>query len=87
MIPIDSKSYPYLAVAQHYKLNYGSLLLNDRSVIEQYQKDWNASKIVIIENKYEGNVFAREIWNAAIEKAAEVVKHSGYLEQVRKLKV
>ncbi len=28
----------------------------------------------------------RQIWNAAIEAAAEICKHSGYFEQIRSLK-
>lgn len=26
MIPFDSKSYPYLAIAQHYEIDYGEVL-------------------------------------------------------------
>lgn len=29
---------------------------------------------------------ANHIWNVAIEKAVEICKHSGYAEQIRKLK-
>ena len=32
------------------------------------------------------SVFERETWNAAIEAAAKITEHSGYCEQIRKLK-
>lgn len=55
---------------------------------EQKEACWNNYVAVGVGKHcdYTANVYGREVWNSAIEAAAEITKHSGYVEQIRKLK-
>lgn len=93
MISIDSKSYPYLAVAQATTYEYG-FLLNTKTLeeIQDMQKNMIAlgASLGIDYDKVK-NVYGIEVWNAAIEKAAEVAileySSAEVSEEIRKLKV
>ncbi len=95
MIPIDSKSYPYLAVAQALRMPYSKILEWSPEEIKGQQEYYKISKPVQSMNKdqlevylkYQTSVYAREIWNAAIEKAAICSAYGGHYEEIRKLKI
>lgn len=75
MIARDSNSYPYLAIAQHFGIDYGEVLKYD---ILKMIYPWEAWQIAIwrLENK---NPQLNEVWNAAIETAAKLAETSkGY---------
>jgi uncharacterized protein YuzE len=96
MIPIDSKSYPYLAVAQATGRPH-EYFLNTYTLEEIYEEQRNIKALgrsLGIDYDKIRNVYGVEIWNAAIEKAASEVRMTvtgnwvlPLLEQIRKLKI
>ncbi len=94
MIPIDSKSYPYLAVAQALRMPYGDILKWSPEEIKDQQEYYKISRPVQNMNKdqieqfvkHQKNVYAREIWNAAIEKAANECDDFGEASLSRSIK-
>lgn len=91
MIAINSKSYPYLAIAQATAYDYGDLL-NNKSLEEiiEMQNNIKAFGYSIGINYDEvRNVGGIDIWNAAIEKAAEIAVSDYHItkEEILKLKL
>lgn len=87
MISINSKSYPYLAVAQWYEKPYGEVLKMTREELRGWQVAAEATASKVEDIKID-NSNASEIWNAAIEKAAKQSPLANYVaNKIRKLKV